>query len=203
MTSEPITERARKLARLAADAAATPAERAAAAEKLRRFMMAHGITEDELTGIGATEFEFDAVNPKSLAKNRRDKDLVRLAGQIIGYVTGWRETWRTFENTNFKLKTKHYSVLAKLTVSERGDFIAAWNYYLPLFLTARNKLRAAAKQACSGFIQQMYLGKPSDGPGKPLTADEIDALRRAMRSVDGDPWQRPAANIGQGILALA
>lgn len=202
MIPEPITEKARKLARLAADAAATPAERAVAAEKLRRFMKQHGVTEDEITGIGATEFSFDAVDPKSRAKNRRDKDLSALANQIIGYVTGWRETCRVFEHTNFKLKTKHFSVMAKLTISERADFIAAWHHYLPLFLTARKKLRAAAKKACSGFIQQMDLGKPSDGPDKPMTASELDALRSAMRSVDGDPWQRPAGNIGQGTLSL-
>lgn len=195
---EPKVEKARKLARLAAGGA-TEAERTNAAERLREHMTRYGITENDLSARSRQMMAVDCVDPKSRRKNRRDKDINKIAFQILAWVMGFEEGRQILMR---KTET-HDIMMAELSPAECLDFEDAWRHYLPAFLESRKALRKAVKMAATGFMHKMDLLMPSDGRPSTLTMEEIEAIIAAAKAATGDKWERPAGRLDSSNFKLS
>lgn len=204
---ESLRMKARKLAALAARGVG--GEREAAAQKLQALLARHGLTLESLEAGERRWCELECVHDP--VKPTKDRDLLRLAAQCLVYVMGrsvhkeGEGRVRSVMSAKGRVRRHSFWVLkAELTDAEFEDWSECFAWYAPAFVKSRQRLRRALKQAFVGFIHAHDIFPPpeDDNQAKPLTADERQALRDAMRHAEGEAWQRPAGKLQQGGFLL-
>lgn len=195
-----IRDLAAKLRRLAADPAATAAERIAAGRRLHSVMTRHGLTAADLDSDQLVECMLTFDHPAD------DKVVTRIIIHILNrsdIVGRFAKSWISFQ----------------CTPTDRADIMEAWDHYRPLLQEARAKAnalkRAKIREANAiergvpvAFVHKFRIFRDTrpDESARPMTAKELDAAMSALRAIEdieGEAWHKKAGRVGPGQLQLA
>lgn len=184
-----------KLARLAADPAASDGEKATAQSKLRAIMQRHGLTDSDLSAP-AREFEVEC-------KSAADEILaVQCACQILSSSSVRVVRIRRRIGRGVR---KFLSVT--MSPAAGADWQDCYQHYAPAYRKERAALlrrhRAETKAFPVVFFGQNDIGGPteSSAPDIPLTPEEIEALLR-VGNVRVPRWRQRALDDAPEPLAL-
>ena len=206
---ESIKSLAERLARVIDPASnSTRAEQDIAREKLQRLLDKHGLTAEALTDEVLHLMPFEA----------KDKDHHRLWVQCACHVLNRRTLhYREIEERGPPRKRgkkgpiKRYLLRIELTRVQNADLSACYEYYSHLL--ARNRedidediaeLQRKRKHLVTAMIHRYDITSQieDEDDGKPMDPAKLRAILAAMRGLRGSRWEKPAGNLGTGVLAL-
>ena len=133
--------------------------------------------------------------------------MLRMAKETAGRVLDGR--------THDEFPLSHYLIEMELTLVQNADLRACYTYYSQLLDRNREdideevqRLMQQRKHLVTAMINRYDITSglaPDDEDGKPMSPAKLDALLRAMRAMRGlrgSRWEKPAGNLGTGVLAL-
>lgn len=206
---ESIKSLAERLGRVIDPASnSTRAEQDIAREKLQRLLDKHRLTAEALTDEVKHLMSFEA----------KDKDHYRLWVQCACQVLNCRTIhYREIEEREPPRKKdkkgplKRYLLRIELTLVQNADLRACYEYYSQLLARSREDvdedialLQKKRKHLVSAMIHRYDItsGLQDEDDGKPIPSDKLQAILAAMRGLTGSRWEKPAGNLGTGLLAL-
>lgn len=217
-----ILAKARKLAALAGDTAATDGERDNAQRMLEAHCLRYGITAERLAVSARRQRQLECIVPGRSFKPVRSMDLLYLACQCLWFVIGEKrdvfkssdEVFRTVKKKRGLAEEKGFQIYvakAQVTDLEFDEWRACFHHYAADFwlsvedLKVQAKIAAkAVKMALSGFVHRHGIFPPStkDEKEEPLSPEKLAALIAAMNAARGEGFVRGRGKLEQGGLLL-
>lgn len=216
---ESILAKCRKLAALAdPNNGGSEGETENAKAMLERLMAEYSITAADFDPAHRKPYDLLCVSRRLRTKPVKEKQLVQLAAQCLGLVTGdpaasVRCRIVDYFTPQRGLKPdklwRVYEVTAEVTEAEAQEWQECFQHYIEDFLETiaelRQQVRAAnraLKFALHGFACRHNIFAPSNETEseKPLPPEKLAAILAAAQASKGEKWQRKAGQIDDGFF---
>jgi hypothetical protein len=160
--------------------------------------------------------------PEMRWKARHEEALLSLAAHCFWFVAGTQLhernpdfEWKVFNTTKRSARSKVgpktvqlRNLGAMMTDIEFEEWRSCFYHYAPDFIRGLETVRKAARVAAravkvfpGSFVNVHELFGPDSVPStKPLTTDQVNAMRSAARHVTGEGWNKSTAALGGSFL---
>ena len=161
-------------------------EKAAAAAKLDALLKKHGLSIEDLSSVETQDYSFSF-------KSEMELDVLIQCIAMIKGMSG---------SIHFRKNRKSKTAIFELTRLEYEDVNSAFQHYRLIFRREFEKQFGAIQKRrfFSAFVNKYGIAGPGSGESKeePMSEEEMWQLIAMMKSIKGEAWSKPKAQITNG-----